>query len=137
MRFPLKDPMLVYARVRGPNGKVREFGSVLDFNSPYCVIPPRHAVNLGCIEAAFRPRDWQKSHPTKVPYVVDLRGIERSILLKVPEVSIGELVAKDVGTVVLELEVPRMLPFDLVLGRTFLDNFKLALDAKAGFLSLS
>lgn len=137
MKFPLKDPMLVYARVKGPNGKVRELSSVLDFNSPYCVIPPKHAVNLGFIEAAFRPRDWQKSHSSKVPYLLDLRGIERSILVDLPQVSIGELVAKDVGTVVLELETPRMLPFDLVLGRTFLDGFELTLNSKEGFLSLS
>ncbi|MDG6901389.1 MAG: hypothetical protein JRM80_05450 [Nitrososphaerota archaeon] len=137
MRFPLKDPMLVYARVKGPNDKVREFSSVLDFNSPYCVIPPKHAVNLGCIEAAFRPRDWQKTHPNKVPYFLDLRGIERSILLKLPEVSIGRLTARNVQAIVLELEVPRAIPFDLILGRTFLDNFKLVLDGKSGFLSLS
>lgn len=137
MKFPLKDPMIVFARVKGLNGKVREFSSVLDFNSPYCVIPPKHAVNTGYVEAAFRPRDWQKSHPNNVPYLIDLRGIERSILVKLSEVSIGELVAKDVGAVILELETPRMLPVDMVLGRTFLERFELTLDAKKGFLSLS
>jgi hypothetical protein len=130
--------MVVYARVKGQNGKVRELSSVIDFNSPYCVVlVPRHAVNLGIIEAALRPRDLQKSHPNSVPYLLDLRGIERSILLKLPEVSLGKLVARSVDAVVLELGVPRMLPFDLVLGRSFLQNFKLTYDAKGGFLTLA
>jgi hypothetical protein len=116
---------------------VRELSAVLDFNSPYCVfLVPRHAVNLGFVETAFRPRDWQKSHPGSVPYLLDLRGIERSILIRVPEVSLGKLVAKSIDAVVLELGVPRMLPFDLILGRSFLQDFRLTVDAKAGFLSL-
>ena len=138
MKLPLKDPMLLYARVKGPNGKVRELSSILDFNSPYCVITiPKHAVNIGHIEAAFRPRDWQKSHPAKVPYFVDMRGIERSILVSMPEISVGSLVAKNVDTVILELGIPRMLNVDLILGRSFLDSFRLSLDAKAGLLHLN
>jgi len=137
LKFPLKDPMLVFARVKGRNDKVREFNSVFDLNSPYCVIPPKHAVSLGFVEAAFRPRDWQKTHPRNVPYVLDLRGIERGILLKLPEISIGRLVARNIEAVVLEFEIPRQVPFDLVLGRSFLENFKLTLNPKAGFLSLT
>lgn len=137
MRFALKDPMLVFARVKGPNGSVRELRSVLDLNSPFCVILSKDGVNLGHIEAAFRPRDWQKSHPQKVPYMLDFRGIERSILVKLSEVSIGNLVARGVDAIVLELDLQRMFPFELILGRTFLNNFKLTFDGKRGFLSLS
>lgn len=137
MKFALKDPMLVYARVKGPNGKVRELSSILDFNSPYCVIFSKDAVSIGYPEAAVRPRDWQKTHPDRVPYVLDIRGIERSVMVTLSEVSLGRLVARNVSTIVLELDIPRMLPFDLILGRTFLKNFKLTLNVKAGSLSLS
>jgi len=136
MRFALQDPLLVFARVKGANGAVRELRSALDFNAPYCVIFSRDAIRLGFAEAALRPRDWQKSHPDKVPYLLDLRGIERSILFGLAEVSLGSLVAKDVETVVMEMDLTRMLPVDLILGRPFLKNFKLTVDARKGYVSL-
>lgn len=136
MMIPLRDPILTFARVKGQNGYVRELRAILDFNSPFSVMLSRDGVSLGYAEAAFRARDWQKTHPSKVPYFLDFRGIERSILLEIAEVSLGELVARDVKTIVLELDLPRMVPIDLILGRSFLDNFKLTLDSERGYLSL-
>ena len=136
MKFPLKEPMFVFARMKGPNGIVREVRSILDFNSPFCVILSKDGVTLGYPEAAMRPRDWPKSHPDKVPYLLDFRGIERTILVKLPEVSLGRLVARDVDAIVIELDLHRMLPIDLILGHSFLKNFKVTLDARKGFLSL-
>ena len=137
MRFALKEPMLVFARAKGPNGVVQELRALLDFNSPYCVMLSKDGLKLGYMEAAIRPRDWEKTHPDKVPYVLDFRGIERSVLVKLPEISIGKLVAKDVETIVIELDIPRMLPLDLILGRPFLRNFRLTFDARKGYLSLA
>ncbi len=136
MKLALKDPMVVFARAKGQNGAVREVRSVLDFNSPYCVIFSKDALRLGYPEAAMRPRDWQKTHPDKVPYVLDFRGIERTILVSLAEVSLGSLVATNVDAIVIESDLGRMLPVDLILGRSFLNSFKLTVDARKGYLSL-
>jgi hypothetical protein len=51
--------------------------------------------------------------------------------------DIGSLVAKEVGTIVLDLDIPLTFPFEKILGRTFLKNFGLAVSVKNGSLSLS
>jgi hypothetical protein len=136
MKFPIKDPMIVFARVKGPNGFTRELKSVLDFNSPYCLIFGKDALGVGFPEAVIRPRDWQKTHPDKVVYVLDFRGIERTVLMKMPEISLGKLEVADVETAVLQVPLPHTLPFDLILGRSFLQNFKVTIDSAKGYISL-
>lgn len=136
MRFELKEPMTVFAKVKGPKGAVRELRAVLDFNIPFCIMFSRDLVKLGYPEAALRPKDWQRAHPMQVPYVLSFRGIERSILVKASEISVGNLTAKEVETIVIDLDLPRLVPVDLYLGRSFLNNFTLTVDGPAGFLSL-
>ena len=128
--------MFVFARLKGQNGVVRELRSVMDFNSPYCVIFSRDGLALGHLEAVLRPGDWRKVHPEKVPYMFGFRNLERAILLNISEVSLGRLVAKDVGAVILELDLPLRLPVEMILGRTFLDHFKMTYDATRGIVSL-
>ena len=70
------------------------------------------------------------------PGILNFSRIERSIQVDLPEISLGNLVAKNVGAVILELDLYRLLPVELILGRSFLDNFILALDAGNGRLSL-
>jgi hypothetical protein len=41
-----------------------------------------------------------------------------------------------VDAVFLELEHPRFITFDFMLGRTFLNNFRLTVDGKKGYVSL-
>lgn len=137
MRLPLKEPMILMSRVQGPGGAVtRELSSVLDPNFAYSVIFSRDAIDLGYPEAALRPKEFEKSHPERVPYILEFRGIERSVMVRLAKVSIGKLVARDVDALVTELDLARMMPVDLILGRTFLKNFKLTVDARKGYLSL-
>ena len=125
------------SRVQGPNGTVtRELSSVLDPNFAYSVIFSRDAIDLGYPEAAMRPKEYEKTHPERVRYVVEFRGLERSVLVRLAKVSIGKLVARDVEALIVELDLARMVPIDLILGRSFLKNFKLTVDAPNGYLSL-
>lgn len=137
MKFALKDPMTVFARAKGMNGAVRELKAVMDFNWPYCVISSKDGMALGYLEAALRARDWEKTHPDKVPYVQNFRGIERSILVNLPEVHLGNLVARDVGAIMLDMDLPLRVPIEMILGRSFLDNFKFTVDGRRGYISLS
>ena len=130
--------MILMSRVEGPEGAVtRELSTLLDPNFAYSVIFSRDAIDLGYPEAAFRPKELEKGHPDRVPNVLEFRGIDRSVMVKLAKVSIGTLFARDVDALIIELDLARMIPVDLILGRTFLRHFKLSTDVKAGYMSLS
>ena len=116
MRFALNKQMSLFAKVKGPNGHVSELNCLLDPNTPFTVLFTRDGVNLGFPEAALRPRDWQKLHPDGVVYIAGLRGIEMTTALELTEIRLGDLVARNVKTVVLEMGLPRMFPFEMILG---------------------
>jgi hypothetical protein len=136
MKFALKDPMLVSARVEGERGAVRELSAVLDLNAPYCTILAQDAIDLGYSQGGNKHSDQERLTPERVPRVAGMQGIQRGILVKIRRVSIGPLVARDVDALVLELEHPRFIPFDFVLGRTFLKDFKLTVEIGKGYVSL-
>lgn len=77
-----------------------------------------------------------RDHPKTTPWFTSLRGIDRGILVTFPKISVGPLVARSVEAVVLELEHLRLVVADVILGRSFLRNFKLTVDLKKGYLSL-
>jgi hypothetical protein len=136
VRFPITDPMLVKARIEGKWGVVREVSSVIDFNSPYCVILNQDAVDIGYSEGGNNHNEEERARPDRVHRFSSMRGIDRGIRIPLHKVSLGGLVARNVDAVVLELEHPRFITFDFVLGRSFLKNFKLTVDLRKGYLSL-
>jgi hypothetical protein len=137
MRFALKDPMLVTIRVEGKFGAVRELSAVVDFNSPFCTVLSQDAIDLGYPEGGNKHNERERTHPEETPRFTSMRGIDRGIQLKLHKVSVGGLVARNVDSVVLELEHPRHITFDFVLGRSFLKHFKLTVDVNKGYLSLA
>ena len=136
LEFPLKDPMVIWCRVKGNNGRTMELSCLLDFNFDYCYLGRQDASELGFPEATLPHGSWMEFRPDRAPMVLGMRGIERSIQLTLKEISVGELSVKDVDAVVLEFDHPPTSPFDMVLGRTFLKNFKVEIDPKAGVLRL-
>lgn len=139
MRFPVKEPMLVSVRVEGKNGFVREVSAVLDINSPYCMVLAQDAIVLGYSAAANKPGDHARYFPDEVPSMSGLRGVERGIKVPLKKVSIGPLAATDVDALVFESGLPPKVYFDMILGRTFLKNFKFTVeirDGKKGYFSL-
>ncbi len=137
MRFALKEPMTVICRIEGPTGVARELSAILDFNSTYCLLFAKDAIDIGYPAAASRPREWRGVYPDQAPYLLGLRGIESSILVRLKKVSVGNLVFENVEATALGMEPARMLPFDMILGRSFLKNVKLSFDGDAGYLTIS
>lgn len=129
--------MILVSRVKGLNGNVRELGAILDFNSEYCAIFAKDGVALGYTDAAVPPKVWRKTHEDKVPFIVDFRGIERATIFTLAEISLGQFTAKNVETAIIELDIPTAAPFDLILGRSFLKNFRVEVDMKQGCLNLN
>lgn len=136
MRLPLTSPMMVTARVEGQYGIVREVTAILDFNAPYCTILRADAIDLGYPHAASRHVEEERHRPDRVITFTTMQGIQRGIVVKLTKVSLGQAVATDVEAVVLELSRPRLINFDFALGMTFLRNFRFAVDAKKGYVSL-
>ena len=136
MRFPLGDPMLVNARVEGEYGAVRELKALIDFNAPYCTMLFQDALDLGYPQAGNKHADQERLTPELVPRFTEMRGIERGILFKLHKLSVGSIEVTDVDTVVLELETPRFITFDLRLGRSFLKYCKLTVDVGKGYVTL-
>jgi len=137
MIFKLKDPMILFARVRGKNGKIRELSTLLDFNAHYSWILRKDAVDLGYPQVINRPEDYESVAMQKTPHVLSGRGLEQGILAQLNEVSIGGITVKNVDAIALKLDIPLMLPIDLILGRNFLNNFKLNVDPAASTLALT
>ncbi len=136
MRFALKDPMLVTTRVEGQYGAVRELSAAIDFNSPYCTILSQDAIDLGYPEGGNKHNERERTHPEQTPRFSSMRGIDRGIQVRLHKVSVGSISARNVLSVVLELEHPRHITFDFVLGRSFLKYTKLTVDVKNGYVSL-
>jgi hypothetical protein len=137
MKFALKEPMTIICRVEGPKGIVRELSAIIDFNSTYCLIFAKDAIDIGYPAAANRPREWRAVYPDQAPYLFGMRGIESAILVKLKRVALGNISHKEVEAVALAMEPARMLPFDFILGRSFLKYFKVSIDGRTGFLSIS
>ncbi len=137
MRFKLKEPMLVTARVEGEYGAVRELSAVIDFNAPYCTMLYQDALDLGYPQAGNKHSDQERLTPELVPRFAEMRGIDRGILFKLHKVSVGSIEVTGVDTVVLELDTPRLVTFDLRLGRSFLKHCKLTVDVGKGYVALA
>lgn len=129
--------MYVMSRVKGPTGLVRELQAIVDPNAEFCSMFARDGHDLGYGEAVIRPKQWQKLHPDRAPYVLDFRGIERSVLFALKEVSVGDIVVKDVDTVIVDMDIPRLVPFDMILGKTFLKHCKFTVDIPNGYFELA
>ena len=136
MKFDLNDPFFVMARVEGLNGKVRELRAILDINSHFSLIFPVHAKTLGYEEAMAPISSYGKVFPNRVALYLGLLAIERGILINLKKVSIGKLEAENVETVIPEIPPSMWLPFDLILGRSFLKNFRLTFDGRNKYLIL-
>ncbi|MDG6938363.1 MAG: hypothetical protein JRM79_04935 [Nitrososphaerota archaeon] len=137
LTFQVKDPMRVICRIEGSNQRARELTAFVDFNSTHCLMFAHDAIYLGYSDVANRAREWREIFPQKTPYLISFRGIERGILVNLKRVSIGPLSTEGVSAVCLEAEPSMQLPYDVVLGRSFLDKFKVTYDGRAKLLSLS
>ncbi len=137
MRFPIAKPLTVVCRVTGPNGRVRELGACLSPNSEFCYMLRNDAAPIGYPSVTFRPEDLEGINAEEVQTVSGVRGMELGTLIKLKQVAIGSLKAKDVEAVVLKAEFPIMLPVSMFLGRSFLKHFRLVVDEPAGYFSLT
>lgn len=127
MKFKIEPdkPITLFVRFKGAKG-VREMRAVLDTGSQYCIIPLQDARQLG-YDAYFNADD--PGEGTKGITKTDLVEVDE---IELEEVSVGDLVAKRVKSLVWTL--PRLGGLEATLGLSFLEQFKTTLDFKQGYL---
>ncbi|MCK5577660.1 MAG: aspartyl protease family protein [Dehalococcoidales bacterium] len=127
MKFKIEPdkPITLFVRFKGTKG-VREMRAVLDTGSQYCIIPLQDARQLG-YDAYFNADD--PGEGTKGITKTDLVEVDE---IELEEVSVGDLVAKRVKSLVWTL--PRLGGLEATLGLSFLEQFKTTLDFKQGYL---
>ncbi|MFC1847066.1 retroviral-like aspartic protease family protein [Chloroflexota bacterium] len=122
------EPIVFFVRIKGAKG-TRELRAILDTGSQYCVVPMIDAIQLG-YDAYFVPGD----EPGEGTMVATQGCIIESREIVLKEISVGDLVAKDVKAFCHEL--PRPSGLEVVLGLSFLKHFKTTIDYKKGVLTL-
>ena len=122
------EPITLFVRIKGNKG-TRELRAILDTGSQFCVVPMVDAIQLG-YDAYFVPGD----EPGEGTIVATQGCIIESREIVLEEISVGDLVAKDVQAFCHEL--PRISGLEVVLGLSFLKNFKTTIDYKKGVLTL-
>lgn len=137
MKFRSSGPLMVFCRLTGPGGRVREVPAVLEPSFDACLVLRGDAMQLGYPSVTFRPEDWQSTNPTEVSYVISIKGVEVGTFITLKEVAIGPLKAENVAAVVTKAEFPGMIHAAAFLGRSFLKHFKLEVDSASNTFSLT
>jgi len=133
--LPLSSPPLLLAKFTGPNGLKRELRTMVRPGAPYCVIDREDAYEMGFLQAVM---DYGPMHyelpPERIPWMATTTGIFEAPLFTLAEVSVGDLSAKNVGT--LAYDLPDVTRVDAILGETFLSNFTVVFDYRKQQLRL-
>ncbi len=137
MRFKGSGPLMVFCRMKGPGGRVREVPAILEPSYESCIMLKNDAMQLGYSSVTFRPEDWADMNPSEVVNIISTKGVETGTLVKVKEIAIGSLKAQDVEAVVTKAEFPMIVPVGVFLGRSFLKHFKLEVDPRSDTFSLT
>lgn len=117
MEIPLAPIPVVFAKIRGKKG-VRELKAVISPASEYTVITNKDALQTGY--------DVLMGRETGGALAVTAGGIMKASMVKIEEISVGDCSAK--GVEALCYELPEPAGADLILGKTFLENFTLTFD---------
>ena len=131
IELPLKTPITLFVKIKGERGE-RELQAILDTHATHMTIPYQHAVQLG-YNPLFDPISpmIKDGRETTVSTIAgDL--IVSTITLQ--KVEIGDLVAEEVEAIVWDTH--QDFGVEMVLGISFLKNFKTTLDYEKGILRI-
>ncbi|MCL4517646.1 MAG: hypothetical protein M1587_00440 [Thaumarchaeota archaeon] len=109
--------------MRGKNDKTREFRSLIDPLSDYCIIPKPDAFWLGYPEAA---QDDPITMPPNLTTIATNNGYAQAMLIRIKEVDLNNLKLTNVDFLALDLQ--QVTGFDLIIGRNFLSSLGLQVE---------
>ena len=109
--------------MRGKNDKTREFRSLIDPLSDYCIIPKPDAFWLGYPEAA---QDDPITMPPNLTTIATNNGYAQAMLIRIKEVDLNNLKLANVDFLALDLQ--QVTGFDVIIGRNFLSSLGLQVE---------
>ncbi|MDG6995647.1 MAG: hypothetical protein JRN52_06975 [Nitrososphaerota archaeon] len=118
-----RDFPTIFVRLKGLSGVVREYQALVVPTSEYCIIPPVDAFALGYPVAGGS--DVRSFSPNQLHFA-SYSGYARGVSLKMLEVDIAGTTFKDVEFVA--VDILQAAGFDVVIGKSLLQNTKLQLD---------
>ena len=113
----------LFARLKGKNGRVREYRSVLNPASDYSFLPKVDAFALGYTEAAYTEF---VTRPANLVSIATGNGISEGPLIQIVEASVGPIVVRGVDFIAFDLS--QQTTCDVVLGKSFLQSLKMSID---------
>lgn len=117
-----RQPVL-FARLKGKGGKVREYLALVSTACEYSILPKVDAYHLGHPEAA---RDDIITQPPNLLTGVTYNGYWEGMLVVLEEVEVTGHSVKNVQFVA--FDVPQVSAFDVVLGNNLLQALKAQVD---------
>ncbi len=123
-----EDPIIFFVKVKGPRG-TREFRAVLNTGCSDCLMSLQDARDLG-YNAFFEPF----TRTGEGRSAISISDIFETDEIAVEEISIGDLVAKNVK--VLTKEMPRFAGIEGVIGLSFLKHFNTTINFEEGYLTI-
>lgn len=117
-RFPV-----VFARLKGRNGCVREYNALMSPATEYSILPKVDAYRLGYPEAA---RDDPVTEPPNLFRGVTYDGFWEGMLISMREVAVGAVSRSNVDFIA--YDIPQISRFDVILGKSFLSSSKVVID---------
>jgi hypothetical protein len=117
----------IFTKLKGDNGKLREYCALISTSIEYSIIPQPDAYHLGYTTGFPARSEGSRMMATCSGYV-------NAPTIVVKEVQVGKLSCENVEFVVHDL--PQETHFDVVLGRTILQDMKLEIDYKSHTLKI-
>lgn len=125
-RMALRGEPFVFARVHGANGRTRELRAVVSSGAMYCSIPLMDAYHLGYLRNLVISSVTGEVESDRSQMVSTMSGVMSVPVVTIERISLGKLEARNVETIV--VHPPEPAAAEMVLGMTFLRNFRLEYD---------
>jgi hypothetical protein len=117
----------VFTKLRGNNGKLREYCALVSPSAEFCVIPQADAHYLGCTVNFPTKPDGSKMSTTYSGYI-------NAPLVVIDEVRLGNLSFENVDFIAHDL--PQETRFDLILGRSVFRKATVEIDYQSKTLEI-
>ncbi|HVP22439.1 MAG TPA: aspartyl protease family protein [Conexivisphaerales archaeon] len=121
-----KGVPVAFVRLRGRNGRVREYEAIVDSAATYCVLPKVDAYALGYGEAIQDPSTSYITRPGNFITLASISGYINATLIKVDEVTLMGKALREVEF--LAYDLPPETGFDVILGASFLSRASASVD---------
>ncbi|MDG6901420.1 MAG: hypothetical protein JRM80_05605 [Nitrososphaerota archaeon] len=121
-----KEPTC-FVRIVGRKGRSRELRAILSTGSYYCSVPMIDAYRIGYPDAIIYSNVTGQIEAERPEWAVTLSSLIQAPLVVLDEVSIGNAFRAE-NVEALAYHPPEEAEVEVVLGRSFLKNFKLTYD---------